>query len=315
MLTRFAWALVFASAVLVFVGIGALSSAELAVGLAAAILAAATLYFQLTGQRPLAPAPGLVVKFEITGAGTMFSEHGLSTLDTESVIDSERRIAAGTIPQPKPARTGFDLAIGGLASGAFEKSRSTAIAELEQEFATYEGELREWLGEYSKALWLALTGVQVRVVVENTGRVHAEDVEVEVQFGRLLTPAIDKPIIGRPPLRPRYTASLLSAAHFFRVNDPRVSLDPSTSIVDIGDRRELTWRPGRILHAKADAVGPVELLVPPELGGFEIHWLARAGNMRSPTSGSIALTFAGPEHEPFTTMDELRAFSMVRIDG
>jgi hypothetical protein len=106
----------------------------------------------------------------------------------------------------------------------------------------------------------------------------------------------------------------LSAIKAPRIPPVSIRLKPS-EIVEVDGSRELTWHPRRTLHANSDAIGPEESVVPPEVGDYTLRWVARAANMPQPTSGSLTISIRGPEHLPFTTMNQIRAFETVPVSG
>lgn len=278
------------------------ATAELIVGSLAALLAGATLYAQLSGQTPLAPAPELDVEVEVTGPGTLLADQGMPVIEVDAIVQGELDAIRASVPQPR--RPGV-ISTFAFTDPLREQQLAATREGIEKALPEYERDLREWLNDYERTLWAVSAEVRIRLVVRNRGKVKAEHVEVELMVPPGLAPSSRVlASIDPPPAQP--SDSLFTSWHIAGAIPKIREYARSSHLIQRGDSYEWTFRPRAPIHAQADDVSHDEYLLPSGPGTFELRWIARAANQRIPAEGVLKITIDGPRRE-FTSLSDLVA--------
>lgn len=296
-----------------------------------------------------AQKPEPAVFFDVKGegsAGAVLVRKRLDReVDVERIVAVERERALATLPKPpKPKAEQTDQAeiarlAPGLAklldqAGTYDSlARSFGFgpsgpataeerAEFEARVETYLGRVRQWLRAYEEWHRAVHELVSFKLRFENTGRVPARDVRVEVHFPDPFEEGPDDyPIIESPPVRPTFarknrfgipdigiSPSLASLAALDRVGPIRVPQPRNVSrpryrrgsvFVDI----EIT----KLLHGVYEESDTLTLRLPQD-GTYRIPWQIHAENLGEPTRGELEFQLkteieTGP---PIFDLDELR---------
>ena len=260
---RIAVPLILASTTLLLIGLGLLTSdAGLAVSVAAALLAGATLYYQLTGQRPLAPAPKLEVEIEVRGPGATLTDRGLPTMDGKRILATAVAHAKQAAPSPSPPSSPYSAF-----AGTTDLFDGMTKRQFERDLANYQRDLAEWLRDFEADIWPRAAEIELRIIVRNRSRAAAERVEVELRLPAELPPTSASPgPILNPPQQPKPSSNPLSQV----TSPPNLGAalakaiggdSRNTAVIGRGDSWEWTFRAGAV-HADADEVSAPEYVLP-----------------------------------------------------
>lgn len=265
------------------------SDAAVSFGVLTAILAGATLYFQLTGQRPLAPAPRIAVSIDVLGGpGKALSERPMVRPDVIAILDHECEAASRSLPAVPP-----NLSV--LAASTMSHPSKADRARFLRKLAAYRSSLAQWLRDYPADTWPARAAVDARFEIRNESSVPAESLRVTLTLSDGIKPCCTLDGPTAPPERPEWRSPLaMRAGSLGRLAAIMPTLDTSIETLD-PDGENWTWtQTAGLLHGHSSTTSLEARIVVPEPGTYTVHWTAWAANLPSPSTGTCELTVQAP---------------------